>query len=78
MPPRKPHRRAAQETPLPGKRRVVYAPQSNHMSIPAAVISVELGKDEKVEWQWTHFADGRSCVTGCTIFKKADRMGNGA
>lgn len=49
MPPRKSHRRAAQETLLPGKRRVVYAPQPNHVSVPAAVISIESGEEKEVE-----------------------------
>jgi hypothetical protein len=32
-------------------------------------LSVELEPDEDVRWHWTHFADGRSMVTGYTIVK---------
>jgi hypothetical protein len=31
------------------------------------VLSVELNEDEDVVWHWTHFADGRSAVTGYSI-----------
>ena len=53
------------------RKRTVYAPQPSQMLASAAVISVELGEDEDVEWHWTHSADGRSFVGGYTIVKKA-------
>jgi hypothetical protein len=52
------------------KRRIVYAPQPDHISSAPALISVVLGEDEEVAWQWTHYADGKSCVTGYTIVEK--------
>ena len=69
MSPKKTRRRRDRESTKssPRKKRTVYAPQPDHMTTPPTVISVELGEDEKVEWHWTHFADGRSCVTGYTI-----------
>ena len=52
------------------KKRIVYAPQSDHIPSASAVISVELDEDEEVEWQWTHL-NGRSVVTGYSIVKQA-------
>ncbi|MBV9790630.1 MAG: hypothetical protein JOZ51_20725 [Chloroflexi bacterium] len=52
------------------QKRTVYAPQSNDAQQTPAVISVELAEDEDVQWQWTHYTDGRSAVTGYTIVKR--------
>lgn len=52
------------------ERRIVCAPQPTPVAISASIISVELGEDEEVEWQWTHFPDGRSMATGYSIIKK--------
>ena len=52
------------------KTRIVYAPQPHHISSAPALISVALDEDEEVAWQWTHFPDGRSVVTGYSIVKK--------
>ena len=52
------------------EKRIVYAPQPTPVAISASIISVELGEDEEVEWQWTHYADGRSLVTGYSVVKK--------
>lgn len=60
----------------PNKKRTVYAPQPDHLSLRPTVISVELDEDEEVEWEWTHFADGRSCVTGYTIVKTTGQIRN--
>jgi hypothetical protein len=53
-----------------GGKRIVLAPSSTGMLIPGGVLSVMLDEDEDVEWQWTHYADGRSVVTGYRIVKK--------
>ena len=55
-------------------KRVVYPPQP--MLVPGypAVTHVVLEEDEDVEWQWTHFEDGRTIVTGYTIIKKAPNI----
>lgn len=50
-------------------RRTVTAP--GDAAAPGQVISVELGEDEDVEWQWTHDADGSSRVTGYRIVPRA-------
>ncbi len=52
------------------EKRVVQAPQAGNPSMPNSVLSVELSDDEEVEWQWTHFPDGQSIVTGYKIVKK--------
>ncbi|MDQ5854382.1 MAG: hypothetical protein M3380_20395 [Chloroflexota bacterium] len=54
-------------------KRTVYAPQPHNAPPSPQVISVELDEDEDVHWQWTHFADGRSAVTGYTIVKKGEQ-----
>jgi len=51
------------------KKRVVQAPSSGGSDSPGQVLSVELGEDEEVTWQWTHRPDGTSAVTGYEIFK---------
>jgi hypothetical protein len=56
------------------QKRIVYAPQPNHAQQAPAVISVELAEDEDVQWQWTHFNDGRSAITGYTIVKQAEQQ----
>lgn len=57
---------------LPKKKRTACAPQIGDNYGPGALISVELDEDEEVQWEWTHFTDGRSYVTGYTIIKKID------
>jgi len=42
-------------------------PASDWRVQPPALVSVQVDEDENVEWQWTHFADGRSVVTGYRI-----------
>lgn len=61
-----------QQTP---QKRTVYAPQPNDAQQAPAVISVELTSDEDVQWQWTHFTDGRSAVTGYTIVTRDEQQG---
>jgi hypothetical protein len=40
--------------------------------LPGQVLSVELGNDEEVIWQWTHRPDGTSVVTGYEIVKNTE------
>lgn len=54
------------------KKRVVQAPSSGSSDSPGQVLSVELGEDEEVNWQWTHRPDGTSVVTGYEIVKKTE------
>ncbi|HKQ77103.1 MAG TPA: hypothetical protein VJ810_25630 [Blastocatellia bacterium] len=54
------------------KKRVIHAPSSDSSALPGQVLSVELGEEEDVIWQWTHRADGSSVVTGYEIVKKAE------
>ena len=37
---------------------------------PPMLLSVEVENGETVEWIWTHFADGRSAVTGYRVVPK--------
>lgn len=55
------------------QKRTVYAPQPDRTVAGPAVISVELNEDEDVQWQWTHYTDGRSAVTGYTIVKQTEQ-----
>jgi hypothetical protein len=61
------------------KKRTVRAPAptgraptglQQPVAIPSQILSVDLAEDEDVEWNWTHFTDGRSAVTGYRIVKK--------
>jgi hypothetical protein len=52
------------------KKRVIQAPSSDSSAQPGQVLSVELGEEEEVVWQWTHREDGSSVVTGYEIVKK--------
>jgi hypothetical protein len=54
------------------KKRIVQAPSSGKSDLPGQVLTVELGEDEEVNWQWTHRQDGTSVVTGYDILKKTD------
>jgi hypothetical protein len=54
-------------------KRVVLAPQTGSDDRSAQVINVELAGDEDVRWQWTHYPDGTSAVTGYEIIKKSER-----
>ena len=42
--------------------------------MPGQVLSVELGEDEEVIWQWTHRPDGTSAVTGYEVVKKTEEQ----
>jgi hypothetical protein len=52
------------------KKRVIQAPSSDSSAQPGQVLSVELGEEEEVVWQWTHREDGSSVVTGYEIVKR--------
>jgi hypothetical protein len=54
------------------KKHIVQAPSSGKSDLPGQVLTVELGEDEEVNWQWTHRPDGTSVVTGYDIVKKTD------
>jgi hypothetical protein len=52
-------------------KRVVTAPAPTSLDESGAILSVELEADEEVRWQWTHYPNGQSVVTGYDIVKKA-------
>lgn len=52
------------------KFRVAYPPANSDKTKPGAVQRVILKPGETVEWEWTHFPDGKSAVTGYNIIKK--------
>ena len=45
-------------------KRKIFAPVSDGIMVPGAVISIEVEEDQDVEWIWTHYSDGRNAVTG--------------
>jgi hypothetical protein len=49
-------------------------PASGWRLQPPALVSVQVDDDEDVEWQWTHFADGRSMVTGYRIVNRPQSL----
>ena len=49
-------------------------PASDWRVQPPALLSVHVDDDEDVEWQWTHFADGRSMVTGYRIVPRLGQL----
>jgi hypothetical protein len=51
------------------RNRIVRAPSPQGPVSPPAVLTIELDEDEEVQWHWTHFADGRSIVTGYPIIR---------
>jgi hypothetical protein len=53
-----------------GKKITVIAPPNSDPTVPGAVLSVEIGLDEEVDWVWTHFENGKSAVTGYIINKE--------
>ena len=49
-------------------RSTCPAPAGNDPVLrPPALLSVEVNEGDEVEWIWTHYADGRSVVTGYRI-----------
>jgi len=54
------------------KKRIVQAPSSGGSDLSGQVLSVQLGEDEEVIWQWTHCPDGTSAVTGYEVVKKTE------
>jgi hypothetical protein len=51
-------------------KRTVQAPSARGPVSPPALLSVQLEEDEDVYWHWTHYADGRSIVTGYTVINQ--------
>jgi hypothetical protein len=54
------------------KKHIVQAPSSGGSDLPGQVLSVELGENEQIIWQWTHRPDGTSMVTGYEIVEKSE------
>jgi hypothetical protein len=57
-------------------KSIVVAPPASGTVRSAQIISVELTDDEDLRWQWTHYPDGTSAVTGYEIIKKVERSKN--
>lgn len=53
--------------------RQVSPPGSHGEVRPPALLSVELREGEDAQWIWTHYADGRSIVTGYRIVPQLPR-----
>jgi hypothetical protein len=49
---------------------VVAPPADDNRLRPPMLLSVEVEDEETIEWIWTHFADGRSAVTGYRVVPK--------
>lgn len=54
-----------------GKRRV-HAPITCMPNGSSTVLSILLEEDEEVRWQWTHYANGQSVVSGYEVIKKKE------
>jgi hypothetical protein len=54
-----------------GKRRV-HAPMTCMPDGSSPVLSILLEEDEEVRWQWTHYANGQSVVSGYEVIKKKE------
>jgi hypothetical protein len=54
------------------KKHIVQTPSSGGSDLPGQVLSVELGENEQIIWQWTHRPDGTSMVTGYEIVEKSE------
>jgi hypothetical protein len=51
--------------------RTLSAPEGTSLHVrPPALLGVRVDEDEDVEWQWTHFVDGRSVVTGYRVVSR--------
>jgi hypothetical protein len=50
--------------------QIVLAPQTGASDSSGQIISVELQPDEEVVWQWIHYPNGQSAVTGYEIIRK--------
>ena len=55
-----------------GPTRVMPPAADNYLR-PPALLSVEVDEGDDIEWIWTHYADGRSAVTGYRIVPKLPR-----
>ena len=53
---------------------VMSAPSADWHVRPPALLSVRVDEGEAVEWQWTHFVDGRSVVTGYRIVNRVQSL----
>jgi hypothetical protein len=53
-------------------KRTAYAPVSAMPIGSSPVLSVLLEEDEEVLWQWTHYANGQSVVSGYEVIKKQE------
>jgi hypothetical protein len=54
-------------------RRRVEAPVSGMSNEPSPILSVLLEEDEDVVWQWSHYANGQSVVSGYEVIKKEEK-----
>jgi hypothetical protein len=54
------------------KDRVVRAPATGSWKRSGQILTVTLGEDEEVIWQWSHHPDGTSAVTGYEVVKKIE------
>lgn len=55
------------------QKRAVTAPHTGASDSSGQIISVELQPGEEVIWQWTHYPDGRSFITGYEIVQQSER-----
>jgi hypothetical protein len=51
--------------------RIVNPPSACGPPPAGSLLNVFLSDDEDVEWIWTHYADGRSAVSGYRIVPRA-------
>jgi hypothetical protein len=60
----------SQNTDTTNRKRRVDAPITCMPNGSSPVLSVLLDGDEEVRWEWTHYANGQSVVSGYEVIKK--------
>jgi hypothetical protein len=62
----------SQNTDTAYEKRIVHAPITCISNGLSPVLSVLLEEDEEVRWQWTHYANGQSVVSGYEVIKNKE------
>ena len=53
-------------------KKIVCAPPPSDPSLFTSIYSIEIDKDQEVEWQWLEFPDGSRVVTNYKILSKRE------
>ncbi|MDJ0570000.1 MAG: hypothetical protein QNJ53_13270 [Pleurocapsa sp. MO_192.B19] len=58
----------------PKQKKIVYAPSPSDSSLFTSIYSIEIDKDEEVEWQWLELPDGNRVVTNYKILSQQETL----